>query len=36
MDFERCKEKLSSKETFYNPLTYKNNSDKEYDHALNV
>ena len=35
-DFEKFKEQLSSKEKFYNSLTGKNISDKEYDHVFNV
>ena len=35
-DFEKFKEKLSSKEKFYSSLTDKKISDKEYDHVLNV
>ena len=35
-DFEKFKEKLPSKETFYSSLTGKKISDKEYEHVLNV
>ena len=34
--FEKWKEKLPSKETFYSSLTGKKNSDKGREHALNV
>ena len=33
-DFEKFKEGLSSKEKFYNLLTGKKNSNKEYEYAL--
>ena len=35
-DFEKSKEKFSSKEKFYSALRGKKNSDKEYDHVLKV
>ena len=35
-DFEKSKEKLSSKEKFYSALRGKKDSDKEYDHVLKV
>ena len=35
-DFENFKEKLPSKEKFHSSLTGQKNTDKEYDHVLNV
>ena len=35
-DFEKFKEKLPSKEKFYNSLTNKKNIEKEYEHVLKV
>ena len=35
-DFENFKEELPSKETFYNSLTGKKISDKEYEHVFKV
>ena len=35
-DFEKFKEKLPSKEKLYSLLTDKKNSDKEYEHVLQV
>ena len=35
-DFERFKQKLPIKETFYSSLTYRKINDKEYEHVLNV
>ena len=35
-DSEKFKEEVPSKEKFYNLLTGKKNSDKEYEHVLNV
>ena len=35
-DFEKFKEQLPIKEKFNGSLTRKKNSDKEYDHVLNV
>ena len=35
-DSEKFKEQLPSKEKFYSLLTGKKNSDKKYDHVLNV
>ena len=34
-DFEKFKEKLPSKETFYSSLTGKKNNYKEYEHVHN-
>ena len=35
-NFEKFKEKLSSKEKFYSSLTGRKITDKEYEHILNV
>ena len=35
-DFEKFREELPSKEKFYNALTNKRITDKEYEHLLNV
>ena len=35
-DFEKSKEELSSKETFYSSLIGSKITDKEYEHVLNV
>ena len=35
-DFEKSKEELSSKETFYSSLIGRKITDKEYEHVLNV
>ena len=35
-DFKKFKEELPSKEKFYNSLTDRKISDKEYEHVLNV
>ena len=35
-DFEKFKEELPSKETFYSSLTHRKVSDKEYENVLNV
>ena len=35
-DFKKFKERLPSKEKFYSSLTGEDNSDKEYEHALNI
>ena len=34
-DFEKFKEKLPSKERFYDSLTNRKINDKEYEHVLN-
>ena len=35
-DFEKFEEELPSKEKLYNWLTGKKNSNKEYEHLLNI
>ena len=35
-DFEKIKEKLSSKENIYNSLTSRRNTNEEYEHVLKI